>query len=45
MDSREQPNDNERLRPVPTSLIGGDRRSGSGSLAKFAAMRRASCVS
>jgi hypothetical protein len=35
---------NLRLRPCHASLIGGDRRSNSGSLAKFAAMRRASSL-
>jgi hypothetical protein len=32
----------QRLQPSHASLIGGDRRSSSGSLAKFAAIRRAS---
>ena len=32
----------QRLRPCHTSLIGGGPRSSSGSLVKFAAMRRAS---
>jgi hypothetical protein len=37
---------NVRLQPLHVSLIGGDRRSSSGSSAKFAVMRRASsCVS
>jgi hypothetical protein len=31
-----------RLRPCHALLIGGDRRSSSGNLAKFTAMRRAS---
>ena len=33
---------NLRLRPCHASLIGGDRRSSSGNLAKFTANRRAS---
>jgi hypothetical protein len=32
----------QRVQPRHASLIGGDRRSSSGSLVKFAAMRRAS---
>jgi len=33
---------NLRLRPCRASLIGGDQRSNTGSLVKFAAIRRAS---